>query len=56
VTKIQTEEIFALREKIEGKLFDVSFIDDKEHSSVKGIFSEVFGDAIVEESPKDERQ
>ena len=43
------EQISALWEEIEGKLFHVSLIDDQEYDTWEWVFSEELRDAVIEE-------
>ena len=47
--KSSTEEIFALREEVEGKLFNISLVNNQDKDSIEGIFSDIPTDPIMEE-------
>lgn len=47
--KGSTEEIFALGEEVERKLFNISFIDNQDKYTIEGIFPDIPTDPIVEE-------
>ena len=51
--KVDTEEIPALVEEVEGELFNVSLVDNEEEGAIEGILPDVRRDAIVEENPED---
>ena len=50
VSKVDTEEISAFAEEVEGKLFDISLIDYEKEGAIEGVLPDVLRDAIVEES------
>ena len=47
--KSSTEKIFALGEEVEGKLFNISLVDNQDKDSIKGIFPDIPTDPIIEE-------
>ena len=47
--KSSTEEIFALREEVEGKLLNISLVNNQDKDSIEGIFSDIPTDPIMEE-------
>ena len=51
-----TDKIFTLWEKIEGKLFDISLVNDEQKNSVERVFSEVLWNSVVEQSSEDKGQ
>lgn len=53
--EVEAEEVFAFVEEKEGKLLDVSFVDDKQKNAIKCVFSDIFGDAVVEQCSEDQR-
>ena len=54
--EVEAEEVFAFVEEKEGKLLDVSFVDDKQKNAIKCVFSDIFGDAVVEQCSEDQRK
>ena len=53
--EVEAEEVFAFVEEKEGKLLDVSFVDDKQKNAIKCVFSDICGDAVVEQGSEDQR-
>ena len=53
MSKVATEEILALGKEIEGKLFNISFVDNEKKDTIKGIFSEILRNSVLEECFKD---
>ena len=49
MTESPAEQISALWEEVEGKLFHISFVDDQEYYSWERVFSEELWDAVIEE-------
>lgn len=53
MVKRATKKIFALLKEVKSKLFDVSLINNEQKNTIKRIFSEIKGQTIVKQSPKD---
>ena len=49
VSKVDTEEVSAFTEEVEGELFEISLIDYEKKDAIKGVLPNVLGDTIVEE-------
>ncbi len=52
MSKVPTVEVLALWEEIEGKLFDISFVDYEQKHQVKGVLPQILGNSVVEEQPE----
>ena len=49
MSKVDTEEVSAFTEEVEGELFEISLIDYEKKDAIKGVLPNVLGDTIVEE-------
>ena len=53
MSKVNTEEVSALSEEVEGKLLNVPLINNEEEDAIEGVLPDVLRYAIVEEKPED---
>ena len=54
VRNVPAEEVSALAEEVEGKLLDVSLVDDEKNQPVEGVLPEKLGDPEVKEHFEDQ--
>ena len=50
VAEIEAEEIFALWEEVECELLNIALVDYEQKNSIEGVFADVLGYSVVEES------